>query len=67
MNRALKDAMVKRCQYEHYGLSNTHLQAFLRVYNHAKLFKKLRDNTSHEFMVVEYTKNTWYIYTIPNP
>ena len=53
----MKKAIVKRYNYVDATALNTHLQAFLRAYNHAKRLRKLRGKTPHEFVCAEYAKN----------
>ena len=50
MNRTLKDATVKRYQYETHEQLKAHLQLFLDAYNHAKRLKTLKGLTPYEFI-----------------
>ena len=42
MNRTIKDATVKRCDYDRHDQLGTHLQLFVEAYNHARRLKTLR-------------------------
>jgi len=57
MNRTLKEATVKVYHYQTTAELNTHLQAFLIAYNHAKRLKALQGLTPHQFICAEWHKN----------
>ena len=57
MNRTVKEATIKRFHYETTDQLNTHLQAFLRAYNHGKRLKRLRGLTPYEFVCAEWRKS----------
>ena len=48
MNRALKEATVKRYHYDSHDQLKAHLAAFLDAYNFAKRLKTLRGLTLYE-------------------
>ncbi len=50
MNRTLKDATVKRYQYETHEQLKANFQLFLDAYNHAKRLKTLKGLTPNEFI-----------------
>lgn len=39
MNRTIKDAMVKRYQYDSHDQLQQHLELFIEAYNHARRLK----------------------------
>jgi integrase-like protein len=55
MNRTLKDATVKRYQYDGHDQLRTHLQLFVDAYNHARRLKTLRGLTPYEFICQVWT------------
>ena len=50
MNRALKEATVKRYHYDSHDELRAHLRLFLDTYKHARRLKALRGLTPYEFI-----------------
>jgi len=57
MNRTLKDATVKRYDYDSHEQLRTDLQLFLDAYNHARRLKTLRGLTPYEHVLQVWTKD----------
>jgi transposase InsO family protein len=55
MNRTIKEATVRRYQYETHDRLREHLRAFLDAYNFAKRLKTLRGLTVFEFIIEKWT------------
>ena len=53
MNRAVKEATIRRFHCKTGVELNTHLQFFLAAYNYAKRLKRLKGLTPHEFICAE--------------
>ena len=56
MNRAIKDATVKRYHYASHDELRQHLQLFIDGYNYGRRLKTLRGLTPYEFIVQAWTK-----------
>jgi transposase InsO family protein len=56
MNRTLKDATVKRYDYETYDELRTQLDHFVQAYNYARRLKCLKGLTPYEFICKAWTK-----------
>jgi transposase InsO family protein len=56
MNRTIKDATVKRYNYDSHDQLRTHLHLFADAYNHARRLKTLRGLTPTEFILNAWTK-----------
>ena len=50
MNRAIKDAPVRRYYYDTHGQPRAHLRLLLDAYNYARRLKALRGLTRYEFI-----------------
>lgn len=50
MNRTIKEATVKRFQYENYDQLHTHLADFMAAYNFARRLKTLGGLTPYEYI-----------------
>jgi transposase-like protein len=55
MNRAIKDATVKRFHYENHDQLRAHLANFVTAYNFAKRLKTLKGLTPYEFVCRRWT------------
>jgi hypothetical protein len=58
MHLTLKEAPVRRDHYATTQQLNEHLHAFLLAHHHAKRRKTLRGLTPHEFVCVQWQKNS---------
>ena len=56
MNRAIKDATVKRYFYDTYNELKAHLNDFLRAKNFARILKTLKGLTSYEYLCKIWTQ-----------
>jgi len=56
MNRTIKNATVKRYNYDTYDQLRAHLQLFVDAYNHARRLKTLNGLTPVEFIHQTWTK-----------
>jgi integrase-like protein len=56
MNRTLKEATVKKYDYQTHQHFKEHLQAFLMAYNFAKRRKRLKGLTPYEYICQSWQK-----------
>jgi hypothetical protein len=56
MNRAIKDATVKRYYYDTHEQLHAHLQLFVDAYKHARRLKTLRGLTPYEHVLQDWTE-----------
>ena len=63
MNRPVKKAPVLRYHDQTTDELREHFHTFLRTYNHAKRFQKLRGLTPHEFVCAQWQKNPTTLYS----
>jgi hypothetical protein len=56
MNRTLKEATVKRYNYQNHQQLKEHLYNFLNAYNFAKRLKALKGLTPYEYIIKSWQK-----------
>jgi hypothetical protein len=57
VNRTIKDAMVKRYQYDSHDQLQQHLELFIDAYNHARRLKTRHGLTPYEYVARIWTDN----------
>ena len=56
MNRTLKEATIKKYQYQSHQILKEHLQDFIMAYNYAKRLKALRGLTPYQYIISIFTQ-----------